>query len=212
MAFAATIRHTPVVGEMHSPCGFNAGDANLNRYCENNPTNYTDPSGLEKIKVKDNVVYWVIQHNGIGGQNVREISIGRVAGDDVNLDDVYGGATIALDTLKTYASDWWKNGHPELDNDDVNVQNRVLRGSLRALAEEETKKRERSALNPEQFLYKHLPSGQPVSLGTARGATFDPNWDKNRKEAVEQAKKLARLAVEFTAMAGVFVGPHRFIF
>ncbi len=39
LRFAATL--------IQSPLGFNAGDANLYRYVSNNPTNATDPSGLE---------------------------------------------------------------------------------------------------------------------------------------------------------------------
>jgi hypothetical protein len=33
--------------EMQDVCGFRAGDTNLQRYVKNNPTNATDPSGLE---------------------------------------------------------------------------------------------------------------------------------------------------------------------
>jgi|GEM_PF-5952270 len=32
-----------------TPLGFRAGDTNLNRYVGNSPTNFTDPSGLEKL-------------------------------------------------------------------------------------------------------------------------------------------------------------------
>ena len=30
-------------------CGFAAGDSNLSRYVRNNPTNFTDPSGLKNV-------------------------------------------------------------------------------------------------------------------------------------------------------------------
>jgi uncharacterized protein RhaS with RHS repeats len=35
------------------PSGFEAGDVNLYRYVENDPTNATDPTGLAPIKFKD---------------------------------------------------------------------------------------------------------------------------------------------------------------
>jgi RHS repeat-associated protein len=40
----------PSIGRWMSddPDGFDAGDTNLYRYVNNSPTNYTDPTGLEK--------------------------------------------------------------------------------------------------------------------------------------------------------------------
>ncbi len=41
--------YDPGIGRWLSedPIGFEAGDSNLYRYVANNPTNHTDPSGLE---------------------------------------------------------------------------------------------------------------------------------------------------------------------
>jgi RHS repeat-associated protein len=48
--------YDPTTGRWLSqdPIGFNGGDANLYRYCENSPTNYIDPSGYCHVETGDN--------------------------------------------------------------------------------------------------------------------------------------------------------------
>lgn len=41
-------RRTWELGHGGEPLGFEAGDANLYRYCDNDPTDATDPSGLSR--------------------------------------------------------------------------------------------------------------------------------------------------------------------
>lgn len=47
--------YDPTIGQWLSedPIGFEAGDENLRRYVENNPTNFIDPNGLEKVRIVD---------------------------------------------------------------------------------------------------------------------------------------------------------------
>ncbi len=45
------------------PIGLAGGDFNLQRYVENNPTNHVDPSGLDKLTVIGNDVYWDVERD-----------------------------------------------------------------------------------------------------------------------------------------------------
>lgn len=45
--------YDPLIGRFYQedPIGFDSGDPNLHRYVGNNPTNFTDPSGLDKLTI-----------------------------------------------------------------------------------------------------------------------------------------------------------------
>ena len=51
--------YNPLVGRFleEDPIDFDAGDPNLYRYVGNSPTNGTDPSGLDRLYVKDGYAY-----------------------------------------------------------------------------------------------------------------------------------------------------------
>ncbi len=108
--------------ELYPPLGFDAGDGNLYRYVGNDPTNETDPSGLDAVGVQGDNVVWRVPANdnrsglrkfwdGLTGQNQnpeRSYVIGRVSGQDgylnsVILSDELGGRRVSLADLQQAA-------------------------------------------------------------------------------------------------------------
>jgi uncharacterized protein RhaS with RHS repeats len=54
------VTYSPNLGRwlQEDPVGFEAGDANLYRYVLNNPTNLTDPNGLEALAIQAPAPDW----------------------------------------------------------------------------------------------------------------------------------------------------------
>jgi RHS repeat-associated protein len=104
--------YDPALGNWISedPIGFQAGDTNLNRYVGNNPTNATDPSGLDYIKVdKNNIVSWVVEMDDWGNSDVREFTVGTVKDGVVSLTASSGGGRVMLSKLETQADRYWRD-------------------------------------------------------------------------------------------------------
>ena len=88
------------------PIGFSAGDSNLYRYANNEPTSESDPSGFDSIVIERGVVYWKTAKGAtsvignLRGDNTVVISqtVPSVGGFDV------AGAQIALGSLEAAAA------------------------------------------------------------------------------------------------------------
>ncbi len=86
------------------PLGFDAGDSNLYRYVNNDPTEATDPSGMDYLNINNGIAYWV---QGEPGQRStskgfyklstgQQIRLGTVEGNSVTYDDAIGGGTSSI--------------------------------------------------------------------------------------------------------------------
>jgi RHS repeat-associated protein len=104
------------------PMGFGAGDTNLTRYVANQPTDATDPSGLDAVGVEGSNVVWRVPANdnrsglrkfwdGLTGQNQspeRSYVVGRLSSldgyqDSVILGNEFGGRKVSLADLQQAA-------------------------------------------------------------------------------------------------------------
>lgn len=104
--------HNPNIGRwlQVDPIGFEAGDTNLYRYVGNNPTNYTDPSGLDYATDQQGRVYWVIQHDAPGVYNpvVRWVHIGDLKNDGrVQIIADFGGGYLEYSDLRQFVRNYW---------------------------------------------------------------------------------------------------------
>jgi len=115
------------------PTGFTP-DSNPYRYTHNGPTDATDPTGLEEIKVSRNNVFWVIQEKRwYWNKDVRFVNIGTLNGDEVAVDDSCGGGTASLSDLRALASKYW-NQCPDMSDLPQDVQDFRVDSAVRRVA------------------------------------------------------------------------------
>ena len=97
--------YDPSVGRWLSedPSGLAAGDANLYRYCDNGPTDATDPTGLEE------------RQQNSEGQEAAAVVAGARLGSVIGLDAVIGGGRELWRSKVTTLTATWKLGQdPEV--------------------------------------------------------------------------------------------------
>lgn len=119
---------TDVFRHGQEPLGFAAGDANLYRYVGNSPTNYTDPSGLDRITMttggNGKILLWYVSEKWLWRGDVKKKFIGAlkyVNGEEfvsrgdrlVPLAKVRNEVEEAFRTTSDW-SQWFKDNHVDV--------------------------------------------------------------------------------------------------
>jgi len=112
------------------PLGLAGGDANLYRYCANDPVNKNDPRGMDSIKEVGGDVCWVTEQSIAGQGTPVPWVIGKMDKGDVRLTSALGGRLIALDTLEEHAVKSKYGSLPEAS------QNIVVQEEIRRVPED----------------------------------------------------------------------------
>jgi hypothetical protein len=104
-------------------------DNNDYRWEGDHPTNALDPTGEDYVSVDYNTVSWVIQRQGFFNTDTRNVAIGQVSGDQVQLYPAFGGGTVSLSALNAFVNKYWKD-YSDMSRSPEAAQNRLIMSAL----------------------------------------------------------------------------------